>query len=96
MSSIRWTTSALLGALALACFAQAPATKGKVSVPKKDYGKTADGAAVDLYTLTNSNGMKAEIITYGGALVSLTAPDKSGKFGDVILGMDNKIGRAHV
>ena len=26
---------------------------------------------------------------YGGALVSLKAPDKSGKFGDVILGMDN-------
>ena len=89
MSYIRWTTSALLGALALACFAQAPATKGKAFVPKKDYGKTADGAAVDLYTLTNSNGMKAEVITYGGALMSLTAPDKSGKYGDVILGMDN-------
>src|SRR5438445_9394835 len=89
MSYIRWTSFALLGALTAACFAQAPAKKGNSPVTKKAYGKTADGQAVDLYTLTNSNGMKAEIITYGGALVSLTAPDKSGKYGDVILGMDN-------
>jgi len=89
MSYIRWTTSALLGALVLACFAQAPAKKGQAAVSKKDYGKTAGGAAVDLYTLTTAAGMKAEIITYGGALVSLTAPDKSGSYGDVILGMDN-------
>jgi aldose 1-epimerase len=89
MSYSRWTTSALLGVLALACFAQAPATKGKPSVTKKDYGKTSDGQAVDLYTLSNANGMKAEIMTYGGALVSLTAPDRAGKFGDVLLGMDD-------
>jgi aldose 1-epimerase len=89
MSYSRWTTFALPGVLALACFAQAPATKGKSSVTKKDYGKTADGQAVDLYTLSNASGMKAEIITYGGALVSLTAPDRNGKFGDVVLGMDD-------
>jgi len=89
MSYSRWTTFALPGVLALACFAQAPATKGKASVTKKDYGKTADGQAVDLYTLSNASGMKAEIITYGGALVSLTAPDRNGKFGDVVLGMDD-------
>ena len=64
MSYIRWTTSALLGGLVLACFAQAPAKKGQTAVSKKDYGKTADGAPVDLYTLTGASGMKAEIITY--------------------------------
>jgi aldose 1-epimerase len=89
MSYSRWTMSALLGVLALACFAQAPATKGKPSVTKKDYGKTSDGQAVELYTLSNANGMKAEIMTYGGALVSLTVPDRAGKFGDVLLGMDD-------
>jgi len=88
MSYIRWTTFALLGAFALACFAQAPARKGKPAVTKKEFGKTADGHAVELYTLTNSNGMRADIMTYGGTLVSLTAPDRTGKFGDVILGLD--------
>jgi len=46
-----------------------------------------DGTAVELYTLTNPNGMQAEIITYGGIVVSLTAPDRAGKYGDVVLGM---------
>src|SRR5690348_9681651 len=92
MSYIRWTTFALLGATALACFAQAPAKKGKPAVTKKDFGKTADGHAVELYTLTNSNGMRADIMTYGGTLVVLTAPDRAGKFGDVILGMDDVAG----
>ncbi|MDE3166316.1 MAG: galactose mutarotase [Acidobacteriota bacterium] len=92
MSYIRWTTFALSGALALACLAQAPAKKGKPSVTKKDFGKTPDGHAVELYTLTNSNGMRADIATYGGAIVSLTAPDRAGRFGDVILGMDDLAG----
>ncbi|MBS1857585.1 MAG: galactose mutarotase [Acidobacteria bacterium] len=92
MSYIRWTTFALAGALALACFAQAPAKKGKSSVTKKEFGKTPDGHAVELYTLTNANGMQAEIATYGGAVVKLTAPDRAGKFGDVVLGMDDLAG----
>src|SRR5215475_531350 len=87
MSYTRRTMFALLGAIT-PCFAQT-ATKGKAAVTRKDYGKTADGQAVDLYTLSNASGMKAEIITYGGALVSLTAPDRSGKFGDIVLGMDD-------
>jgi aldose 1-epimerase len=92
MGYIRWTTFALTGAFAIACFAQAPAKKGQAAVTKKDFGKTADGRPVELYTLTNANGMSAGIITYGGTLVTLTAPDKTGKFGDVILGFDDIAG----
>ena len=44
---------------------------------------------VDLYTLTNAAGMQAGIITYGGTVVSLTAPDRTGKFADVVLGLDD-------
>jgi aldose 1-epimerase len=85
----RWTAGVALGALALASFAQAPAKKGRAEVKKQAYGKMPDGTPVDLYTLTNANGMKAEIITYGGAVVSLTAPDRNGKYADVVLGMDS-------
>ncbi len=56
---------------------------------KKAYGKMPDGTQIDLYTLSNANGMQAGIITYGGIVVSLTAPDRSGKFSDVVLGMDD-------
>ena len=55
---------------------------------KQSYGKMPDGTPVDLYLLTNSNGMEAGLTAYGGTLVSLTAPDRHGAFADVVLGMD--------
>ena len=79
----------LSGALALACFAQAPVKKGNPSVKMQPYGKMPDGTEVEVYTLTNAAGMQARIITYGGAVASLTAPDKSGKYADIVLGMDS-------
>ena len=59
---------------------------------KQAYGKMPDGTPVELYTLSNGNGMEAGIITYGGTVVSLTAPDRGGKFADVVLGMDSVAG----
>jgi aldose 1-epimerase len=58
-------------------------------VQKQAWGKLPDGTPVELYTLSNANGMKAVISTYGGAVVSLTAPDRNGKYADVALGMEN-------
>ncbi len=85
----RWTIGVLLGALSIACFAQAPAKKGTAHVKKQAFGKMPDGTPVELYTLTNGKGMQAEITTYGGALVVLTAPDRQGKYADIVLGMDS-------
>jgi len=53
------------------------------------FGKTNDGTPVEKYTLRNSHGMQASIITYGGILQSLVVPDKSGKGDDVVLGFDD-------
>jgi len=100
MTYNRWSTLALAGALALACFTQACGTKetpevkteAKTDIKKQAYGKTPDGAAVDLYTLSNANGMQAGILTYGGTVASLTAPDRNGKYADVVLGMDDLAG----
>jgi aldose 1-epimerase len=58
------------------------------TLQKSDFGKTPDGTAVALYTLRNSKGMEARIITYGGAIVSLKTPDRTGAMGDVVLGYD--------
>lgn len=60
-----------------------------MSIIKKDFGKTKDGSDVNIFTLTNKTGMKAEVCTYGGAIVSLTSPDKNGNFDDIVLGYDN-------
>ncbi|MEI9960772.1 MAG: aldose epimerase family protein [Limisphaerales bacterium] len=53
------------------------------------FGKTLDGKEVEIYTLRNSKGMEARIMTYGGIVVSLKVPDKNGNFDDVVLGYDN-------
>ena len=60
-----------------------------MSIRKDDFGKTKDGASVDLYTLTNANGMVARITNYGGIIVELWVPDREGKLADVVLGFDN-------
>ena len=61
----------------------APAA-GPVNRP---FGSTPAGEAVELYTLTNSKGMEAAIMTYGGILVSLKVPGSAGA-DDVVLGFD--------
>ena len=59
-----------------------------MKIKKQAFGTLADGTVVDLYTLVNEQGMKATITNYGGIIVSLTAPDRDGKMGDVVLGLD--------
>ena len=60
-----------------------------MSIQKTDFGKTNDGQAVDLYTLTNGKGMVAKVMTYGAIVTELHAPDRQGNDGDVVLGFDN-------
>ena len=56
---------------------------------KQTWGKTPNGNEVELYTLTNKNGMSAEITTYGGRVVTLKVPDRNGAINDVVLGFDS-------
>jgi aldose 1-epimerase len=56
-------------------------------IESASFGRTGD-ANVQIYTLTNSHGIEARIMTYGATLVSLRAPDRAGKFANIILGFD--------
>lgn len=58
-------------------------------IAKEPFGIAPDGLPVEIYTLRNKNGVEARIMTYGGILVSLKTPDKSGSFADIVLGYDN-------
>lgn len=58
-------------------------------VEKHPFGTTAEGVAVDVYTLTNTSGAKVKIITYGARVVSIEVRDRDGKLGDVSLGYDD-------
>ncbi|WP_345951162.1 MULTISPECIES: aldose epimerase family protein [unclassified Mucilaginibacter] len=50
------------------------------------FEKTIDGKQTKLYVLKNSKGVQAAITNYGGRLVSMLVPDKSGKMVDVVAG----------
>lgn len=56
---------------------------------KTVFGKLPDGTEADLYTLKNKNGIEVKITNYGGIIVSLKTPDKSGKSEDIVLGFDS-------
>ena len=57
-------------------------------VTNQPFGRTKDGTAVEIYTLRNSAGCEARITNYGGIVVSLKVPDKTGHFDDVVMGFD--------
>src|SRR5665213_3117522 len=56
---------------------------------KKNFETTIDGKQTDLYVLKNHNGMEAAFTNYGGRLVSLLVPDKSGKMTDIVDGFNS-------
>jgi aldose 1-epimerase len=64
------------------------AVSAQVKMAKESFGKTADGQEVQLFTLSNKNGMEARIMDYGGIVVSLKVPDRTGKLDDVVLGLN--------
>ena len=83
-----WALLALL-ATALAGCASKSESVTAAQATKISWGKTPEGESVDLYTLRNAKGSEVGITTYGGTVVSLKVPDRSGGMGDVVAGFDS-------
>lgn len=79
----------LVGLELLLPFAPASNAASQPQIRKQPFGATAEKKTVDLYTLTNINGVEAGIMTYGGIVVSLKVPDRKGKLQEVTLGYDS-------
>ena len=58
---------------------------GAAGITSEAFGETADGEAVELYTLTNANGMEVKVMTYGGIIQSVRVPDRDGNLVNVTL-----------
>jgi aldose 1-epimerase len=56
-----------------------------------DWGEV-DGKKVQLFTLTNKNGMQVSISNYGGTITKWLAPDKNGVQANIVLGFDSLSG----
>ena len=86
---ISMLVSMLVFAMTLAGCSSREVPAVPVASTKISWGKTPEGQPVELYTLTNAKGSEARIMTYGGVVVSLKVPDRSGALGDVVAGFDN-------
>lgn len=99
----RFLALAAIGALVLAAAgcgagqptvpaAKSPETKpiegnAEMSVTKEPFGK-AGTTDVDLYTLTNKNGLKVRVMTYGATIIGVDVPNRNGKAQNVTLFKD--------
>jgi aldose 1-epimerase len=59
---------------------------GGLSITQQPFGVAPSGQAVDLYTLTNAQGMAVKIMTYGGIIQQVLVPDRDHKLLNVVLG----------
>jgi aldose 1-epimerase len=81
------------GAPTAPCPAPAPAgAPARASVTRAPFGRTPDGQAVELYTLTNRCGVEVRAMTYGGIITVLRTPDRAGRLADITLGHDDLAG----
>ncbi len=56
---------------------------------REDFQTELQGRKTDLFFLHNENGMEVAITNYGGSLVAIMVPDKTGKVANVVQGHDN-------
>jgi aldose 1-epimerase len=61
-------------------------------IERKPFGKTAAGEAVELFTFTRDGAPTVAITNLGGHIVSILAPDRDGKVGNVTLGYSDFAG----
>ncbi len=90
MKKITYLFTALMGLALFSCSkSNEKEEMTQSTITKEVFGQLPDGQTADLYTLTNTNGMTVNITNYGGIITKLTAPDKDGKWEDVVLGFDS-------
>ena len=71
-----WMVTVLASVVVAACAAPPP------------FGKVGE-TPVQLYTLTNKNGLVAKITNYGATLTEMQVPDRTGARADVVAGFDS-------
>lgn len=59
-----------------------------MKIIRNHFGYTENAEPVDLFTLTNDEGLEVQVSNYGGTVVSIVAADRNRNFGQVTLGFD--------
>lgn len=59
------------------------------TVAKSAFGQMPDGRPVDVYTLTNSQGLEVKVMNHGATLLSVQTPDRRGRLANITLHLDS-------
>lgn len=59
-----------------------------MNVESKKFGNLSDGSEVQLFTLSNKNGLEIDIANYGVIITRIAMPDKNGEPANVVCGFD--------
>ena len=62
------------------------ASSGRIR--REPFGATVDGRSVERFTLTSESGVAIAVLSFGGVIQSIFAPDRAGALADVTLGYD--------
>ena len=62
-----------------------------MAIREDEFGELDDGRRVARFTLENAS-LRAEILSYGATVVSLSVPDRDGRIDDVVMGFDDLAG----
>src|SRR2546430_1861844 len=57
-----------------------------MKITSDHFGVTPEGLEVQLFSLSNDQGMEVRITNYGGIITAIYVPDRNGKLDDVVLG----------
>lgn len=78
----------MLAIIMLAAVGAMSETRAAMIIEKESFGETPEGTAVEIYTLTNENGIVVKITNYEGIVVSVLVPNSQGTMADIVLGYD--------
>jgi aldose 1-epimerase len=82
----------LLASLVVLSLGAAMSTNAATRIERKPFGRTPAGVAVELFTLSRAGAPTIAITNLGGHIVSILAPDRSGRVTDVTLGYRDFVG----
>jgi aldose 1-epimerase len=76
---------AIAAVLGVAVTARTANTAG--ALDHAPYGTTRDGQAVEIYTMTNEQGLRVRFLSYGGVITEIDVPDRTGRLDNIALGL---------
>jgi aldose 1-epimerase len=59
------------------------------TLDRAPYGTTQAGQPVEIFTMTNTHGLRVRFLSYGGVITAIDVPDRTGQLANIVLGLSN-------